>query len=240
MGQNRSSAVMNQRKEAHDSLDDFPTPPWATRALVEHVLMPARPAKMLARSIAWDPACNRGFMVRPLSEYFAEARGSDIEDYGFAGQQKTVDFLWPGAEDGIGRDVDWLITNPPFRLAEQFIEKAFFLNLTGCAFLMRTSFLESEGRHTRLFSRFAPTIVAQFAERVVMHKGKIVNPNIPERVFDEKKQAWVERKPTTATSYMWFVWLRGRIANRQSQLVWIPPCREQLERAGDYIPEAIK
>ena len=38
MTQNRSHAVMQQRHEAHDSLDDFPTPPWATRALMECVL----------------------------------------------------------------------------------------------------------------------------------------------------------------------------------------------------------
>ena len=36
--QNTSYAVMAQRIEAQDSLDDFPTPPWATRALIEHVL----------------------------------------------------------------------------------------------------------------------------------------------------------------------------------------------------------
>jgi len=30
--QNRSHAVMAQRHEAADSVDDFPTPPWATRA----------------------------------------------------------------------------------------------------------------------------------------------------------------------------------------------------------------
>lgn len=35
MTQNTSHAVMAQRVEAHDSLDDFPTPPWATRALLE-------------------------------------------------------------------------------------------------------------------------------------------------------------------------------------------------------------
>ena len=29
---------MAQRKEGHDSPDDFPTPPWATRALLEHVI----------------------------------------------------------------------------------------------------------------------------------------------------------------------------------------------------------
>jgi hypothetical protein len=38
MKQNTSHAVMAQRAEAKDSLDNFPTPPWATRALIEHVL----------------------------------------------------------------------------------------------------------------------------------------------------------------------------------------------------------
>ena len=37
--QNTSHAVMAQRFEAKDSLDDFPTPPWATRALLEHVIV---------------------------------------------------------------------------------------------------------------------------------------------------------------------------------------------------------
>lgn len=239
MGQNRSPAVMAQRAEAHDSLDDFPTPPWATRALIEHVLIPAGPRTMLARSVAWDPACNRGFMARPLAEYFRDVRASDIEDYGFSGHQATIDFLWPGSSNDVGGDIDWVITNPPFRLAEQFIERAFDLNLEGFAFLMRTSFLESEGRHAKLFCRFAPTIVAQFSERVVMHKGKVVDPNFAVQVLDKKTGRMVCRKPSTATSYMWFAWLNGRTRNTESKLVWIPPCREQLERGRDYIPEAI-
>ena len=36
--QNKSHAVMAQRTEPSDSQDFFPTPPWATRALMEHVL----------------------------------------------------------------------------------------------------------------------------------------------------------------------------------------------------------
>jgi hypothetical protein len=35
--QNTSHAVMAQRIEAADSPDDFPTPPWATRGLMEYV-----------------------------------------------------------------------------------------------------------------------------------------------------------------------------------------------------------
>ena len=36
--QNTSHAVMAQRSEPKDSPDNFPTPPWATRALLENVL----------------------------------------------------------------------------------------------------------------------------------------------------------------------------------------------------------
>ena len=36
-GPNRTSAVMQSRREPHDSLDDFPTPPWGTRALLERL-----------------------------------------------------------------------------------------------------------------------------------------------------------------------------------------------------------
>lgn len=38
MTQNESSAVMRQRREPHHSLDDFPTPPWGTRALLEFLI----------------------------------------------------------------------------------------------------------------------------------------------------------------------------------------------------------
>jgi hypothetical protein len=52
--QNTSHAVMAQRTEAKDSLDDFPTPPWATRALIEHVLRSKEP---LNQQSSLEPAC---------------------------------------------------------------------------------------------------------------------------------------------------------------------------------------
>jgi hypothetical protein len=36
--QNRSDAVMAQRGATDDELDDFPTPPWATRAFINKVI----------------------------------------------------------------------------------------------------------------------------------------------------------------------------------------------------------
>src|SRR5262249_878663 len=76
--QNTSHAVMAQRFEAKDSLDDFPTPPWATRALLEHVI----PNKDLARRSVWEPACGEGHMAKVLKESFGRVDASDIFPYG--------------------------------------------------------------------------------------------------------------------------------------------------------------
>ena len=148
MTQNTSSAVMQQRREAHDSLDDFPTPPWATRALSEWLSPVGHDAR--------EPAANRGHMVRPLREYFDQVEAADVHDYG-AGFP-VQDYLFGPLPDA----TDWTITNPPFRLAEQFIERALAASRRGVAMLVRSAFLEGVGRHTRLFSRTPPSHVLQF------------------------------------------------------------------------------
>jgi hypothetical protein len=58
--QNTSHGVMAQRTEDKDSLDDFPTPPWATRALIEHILSEHR--AVLSHSTCLEPACGVGHM----------------------------------------------------------------------------------------------------------------------------------------------------------------------------------
>ena len=63
--QNRSHAVMAQRTEAKDSKDDFPTPPWATRALLEHVLPRFGDLRGLT---CLEPACGAGHMDKVLRE----------------------------------------------------------------------------------------------------------------------------------------------------------------------------
>ncbi len=206
MSQNTSSAVMQQRSEPHDSLDDFPTQPWATRALCEHVLIGC----YLPGKTVWEPACNRGHMSTPLAEYFGAVWASDIHDYG---TQRSFqhDFLFPVMP--LSETPDWIISNPPFRLAEQFIARGRELATEGVAMIVRTSFLEGVGRYENLFSKNPPSIVAQFSERVPMVKGRLTATG------------------STATSYCWLVWLKGVTTTK---LVWIPPCRKKLERAADY------
>lgn len=203
--QNTSHAVMAQRIEAADSLDNFPTPPWATRALLEHVIADAGPFRKLS---CLEPACGAGHMARPLKEYFGKVKASDIHAYGYG---SVADFLAAPLEAG---SVDWVITNPPFRLAEDFIKRALIGARHGVAILARTVFIESVGRYREIFEQTPPTKFAQFTERVPMVKGRL------------------DRKASTATGYAWIVWEKK--VKQPPRLVWVPPCRKSLERADDY------
>ncbi len=225
MAQNRSTSVMQRRVESRQSLDDFPTPPWATRALIEEVIGPRMTGGhvCLRSQNAWDPACGRGHMSAAMAEYFFAVHGSDVADYSedaFSTQHRVADFLGldavpPRIEK---QGVDWIITNPPFRLASEFIRRALALRpRMGVAMLTRLAFIEGVERHRSLFGPHPPTTVAQFAERVPILKGR------------------VSATGSTATAYCWLLW--DTTAGAQSpptQLTWIQPCRRRLERKTDY------
>lgn len=223
MTQNKSHAVMAQRHEAHDSLDDFATPPYATRALPEHVLPPDL---LKFWGCVWEPCCNRGYMARPLREYYPEVYATDIHDYGWDGMDAQADFLFPSTQ--APGAVGFVVANPPFRLAEQFFQRAMQVSAAGCALLVRTSFLEGISRYNEMFKKHPPAITAIFTERVIMSRGA---PRDPSKLYwDEAAQKW--KRPSTATSYSWLVWMHG--SQREPKLKWIPPCRKKLERPGDY------
>ncbi len=192
MTQNRSTAVMQRRFESRESLDDFPTPPWATRALIEEVIgtrmsdpvgMPSAHVELRTQNV-WEPACGRGHMAAALAEYFFAVHASDVADYSeeevrtaaWNGQSRVADFLGldavpPHIEK---QGVDWIITNPPFRLAPEFVRRALALRpRRGVAMLTRLAFLEGVDRHRSLFLPHPPTFIAQFAERVPMVKGRL-------------------------------------------------------------------
>ncbi|MCG2632208.1 SAM-dependent methyltransferase [Bradyrhizobium sp. WYCCWR 13023] len=150
-------------------------------------------------------------MAKVMSEYFGEVRASDAYAYGYGNVRDYLEVPYEA------NAVDWVITNPPFRLAEEFVKRSLIVARKGVAILARTVFLESVGRYRDLFATSPPIRVAQFTERVPMVKGRL------------------DRKASTATGYAWLVWLRSD-QNDAPRLMWIPPCRKQLERDADYPP----
>lgn len=202
--QNMSHAVMSQRVEPADSPDDFPTPPWATRALLEHIIS----RQSIGGMSCLEPACGAGHMAKVLKEYFGEVTAADAYDYGYG---EVRDYLEGNYANG---EFDWVITNPPFRLAEDFVVRSLETARCGVAMLVRSVFLESVGRYNRLFQQHPPSIFAQFVERVPMVRGRL------------------DAKATTATGYAWMVWEKGN--KDYPKVAWIPPCRKVLEKPHDY------
>ena len=208
---NGARAVMGSRHEATDSLDFFPTPPWATRALIEHVLF-ARfgfSEDFRFRRV-WEPACGEGHIAKVLREYCDNVAASDIHDYGCDRTSGIIDFL---SDAGNQPGFDWIITNPPFgAAAEAFTLKAIDLANIGVAMFVRVQWLDSIGRYERIFRDTPPTLIAFFAERVNLCKGR-----------------W-EPDGSTATAYCWLVWLKGE----PQPPMWIPPgCRVGMTKPDD-------
>jgi predicted RNA methylase len=113
-------AVMQSRRDPVDSLDFFPTPPWATRALCEIVLPELR--MPIKGACVWEPACGAGHMAEVLKEYALMVWASDVHAYpgyetalgSFVGEGPDVIAAPPAGHDGCADRFDWIITNPPF------------------------------------------------------------------------------------------------------------------------------
>jgi len=215
---NGARALQATRKEPDDSLDYFPTPPWATRALLE-----AAPAIVLHGARVWEPACGEGHIAGVLQEFGAHVLSTDVFDYSVEGRSppgwdRTVDFL---SAVSSAAKADWIITNPPFgdRLLP-FMLKALDRARDGVAMFVRSQSLETIERYTQLYAVRPPTAVMQFVERVPLHKGR-----------------W-EPEGDTLTMYCWLVWQRGWLGGKPPGLEtayrWIPPGRrEALSRPDD-------
>jgi hypothetical protein len=193
------ASVMAQRREPPNSLDFFPTPPWATRALMRHVL----PAVLNGFHVcsAWDPACGEGHMAEVLREDVAIVKASDVFDYGRG--YAVADFLDEGTVMIPG--VDLIATNPPFNVAIDFVERA-LAQTPVVAMLLRLVWLEGEDRYERLFRDRPPAVFAPSVERVAMLRGR-----------------W-EPAASSATAYAWFVWVQDVVPRAP---LWIPPGRKR-------------
>jgi hypothetical protein len=210
-------ATQASRHEPADSLDYFPTPPWATRALIEDVLRPW--GVSLKGLVVLEPACGEGHITSVLQEYGpAKVTGTDIFDYSQNGRSPPG---WSGQFDFLDPTVafnrpDWVITNSPFSGDEDralaFALRALVLARKGVAMFVRTQWLEGINRYETLFAPHRPALVAQFAERVSLFRG-----------------AW-DPDGSKPDQYCWVIWRIGKTPHALTTLQWIPPGR-RMERS---------
>lgn len=135
-----------------DGPDFFPTPGWATEALIDNERFDGD---------IWECACGNGAMSRILATTYSKVIDSDLYDRGYG--EAGVDFL------ETTRRADNVITNPPYNAAEGFVHAGLQAANRKFALLLRLAFLEGSNRQRTIFTPAAPARVWVFSERITFY-----------------------------------------------------------------------
>lgn len=123
--------------------DLYPTPVDGTESLIPVL-------QELGVKRIWEPACGDGRLARVLEWHGFEVIATDIREYPGYGTG-GLDFLNEDPLEKWGWDIgeiDMIVTNPPFSLAEDFIRKA--LSITPkVAMLLKQTYWNTRGRGTK-------------------------------------------------------------------------------------------
>ena len=183
--------------------DFYPTPAWATLALLDK--------ENFEGAIA-DFSCGDGELILALHHRFGKSRrliASDLIDRGFGHTPYDIFELDDRAK------VDNVIMNPPFGPINEIIPKALHLGQKKVALLARLALLEGQERF-KIFEETPPSRIHVFTERVTMYSRKA------ELEMMRTKQ----KKNGSTTACAWFVWDFGSEDRMKTTL--IPPGRKHV------------
>ena len=136
-------------------------------------------------NMIWECACGEGHLSEAMKKEGKEVISTDLYARGYGGC--GVDFL----KRGSGYECD-IITNPPYKLAQEFCEKAIELTGNKVAMFLKLTFLEGKKRK-KFFEKYPPKVVYVFSYRVQVAR------NGEKEMFEK----------SSAAAYAWFVWEKG-------------------------------
>jgi len=168
--------------------DYYATPPKATMVLLERF-------GLNNCSTIYEPACGEGHISKTIEEWFKKIGSevnlysSDLIDRGYG--DGGIDFLKINED----KKFDCVITNPPFKLAKEFIEKSLKISNKYVIMFAKIQLLEGIGRK-ELFESNPPRYIYVFRNRI--------NPLRNGSPVDENGKAW-----SSTMCFAWFVWEIG-------------------------------
>jgi len=135
----------------------------------------------------WECACGEGHLSKVFDKHGKLLKASDLIDRGYG---EVEDFLSLENQYWYGD----IITNPPYRYAQQFIEKAMTITKEGgkVAMFLKLQFLEGKARK-EMYRKFP------------LYK-LIVSSS---RINCAMNGDFVKYKANTAVAYGWFIWING-------------------------------
>lgn len=175
VGNSQSVHAVNQRSKNVAENDYYATDPRALELLLEQECFYEK---------IWEPACGEGHLSRVLEAKGYTVISSDLIDRGYG--HGGVDFL------SCQRQFDGdIVTNPPYKYAREFVEKALELITPGRRVVMflKLTFLEGQGRR-ELFRKHPPETVYISSARLNCGKNGVF-------------------EGTSAVAYCWVIWRKG-------------------------------
>lgn len=163
--------------------DLYETPEVATEALLRAEKLP---------QYIWEPACGPGAIARVLRRHGHKVLASDLVDYASPDQDERWDFLM---ERSLPANVEAIVTNPPFKNAEEFVAHALSL-CPKVIILARLAFMESERRR--------PILDSGHLARVHVFRNRLPMMHRAGRGIAEARKDG----NSSAIAYAWFVWDR--------------------------------
>lgn len=147
----------SRRNGNRDQSDFYPTPAYATHALLKREVF---------NGDVWEPACGNGAISEVVKEYGNIVKSSDLVVRGYG--EAPVDFL------STDRSVRNIITNPPFNLSLEFVQHAKLCAKNKIAMFLKLAFLEGSKRQEMFRDKFFPlSKVYVFSKRVRLDKNGI-------------------------------------------------------------------
>ena len=159
--------------------DFYATPPESTIALLEREVFEGN---------ILEPACGAGHISEVLKSYGYETISTDLVDRGYG--VGDVDFLKTEFEK-----IDNVVTNPPFKYAKEFIEKALEVSNKKVAMFCKIQLLEGVSRQEMFMNTPLKTVYVFSKRQNPLRNGSPV---------DENGKKW-----SSTMCFAWFVWEQG-------------------------------
>lgn len=182
-GNKKTTFVMlgasNHTDKERQKEDYYATDPNALEIFLERL----KKDNIKLHNTIWECACGEGHLSKVLEQKGYNVWSTDLIDRGFG--EGKVDFLKSLPDEWIGD----ILTNPPYKYAREFVEKALEVTRQGCYTIMflKIQFLEGQARK-ELFNKYPPKYVyVNSARQMCAMNGEF------------------EKYNATAICYCWFV-----------------------------------
>lgn len=199
-------AGYDKNNKERDALDYYATPPWEVKNILSILDI-----QDMEHSLILDPCCGGGHLIEGVIKTFPNATiiGTDVQEREnpFYKEHSSVryysgleyDFL---SEEYPYKEIDYIITNPPFKTIIPFTLHSLDIAKKGVIMLARLKFLESVARYEKIFKNQPPTEVYVYVDRIACYKNGDFSMN-----------------PNAIEAYAWFYWDKNNIGKTELKFI---------------------